>query len=428
MKILAKYKVVVFSLGLKIAFSLMQIGTVFLLARYLGPSEFGWYTLILSYIAILGVFCSYGFPNLLIREISKLRTTNSWTTIDILWKWSRKVVFTLCVVVSLLALSVSKYVDLQVPAFEESSYLAAILLLVLAMLTLYNGYLRGLGFPVLGQFPELFVLPLLLLVITLFYSVLHLVENPSYYLILKIHLFSAVVALFVSTMLGRGRCGSSDEAGSIDKAKLLVSASSLALISGIQIVNHQADIIIIAGYMDSENVGVYKGALTIATAIIFAQSAIQAVYAPIIARLHHTQEKEKLQSVLVRVYLMQLVLIVPLGIGIVIWPESALTTLFGVDYISASSSVRYLAIGQIICSFAGPSALYLAMTGSENRLVYVIGFFAVMNISVNLILVPLIGMEGAAIGTAASSVFMAMLLTLFSLSKLGYLPLIRKIF
>ena len=59
-------------------------------------------------------------------------------------------------------------------------------------------------------------------------------------------------------------------------------------------------------------------------------------------------------------------------------------------------------IGQVINAFCGPVGLYLNMTGRQNLFQIVLLICLVINVIMNLILIPKYEMIGAAISTAAS--------------------------
>ena len=79
-------------------------------------------------------------------------------------------------------------------------------------------------------------------------------------------------------------------------------------------------------------------------------------------------------------------------------------SLFGPNYIVASTPLVILLSAQLYNSVSGPSAIYLNMTGKQRvlNLILIIGLLT--NIFLNLYLIPNYGMNGAAIATLVSLV------------------------
>ena len=60
-----------------------------ILARYLGPEEYGLYTYILSIIAIVTIPVIAGLPQLLIREVAHIEVEENWADLKGLFRWSQ---------------------------------------------------------------------------------------------------------------------------------------------------------------------------------------------------------------------------------------------------------------------------------------------------------------------------------------------------
>src|SRR4030067_3099292 len=92
----------------------------------------------------------------------------------------------------------------------------------------------------------------------------------------------------------------------------------------------------------------------------------------------------------------------PFFLVIFLFSESVLNAIFGSSYVQAGYALRILAIGAFIPVILGPNAATLVVIGRTklNMIDDLIG--AVMNISLNLLLIPTMGIIGAAIASAAS--------------------------
>jgi O-antigen/teichoic acid export membrane protein len=78
--------------------------------------------------------------------------------------------------------------------------------------------------------------------------------------------------------------------------------------------------------------------------------------------------------------------------------------MFGSNYIFAKNALWILLFAQFFNSITGPSALYLNMTGKQKKLNVILLLSLIINIVLNILLVPNYGMLGAAIATTTSFV------------------------
>ena len=75
----------------------------------------------------------------------------------------------------------------------------------------------------------------------------------------------------------------------------LVSIIPLALTAGLQVINMQADILVLGLFRPADDVGVYKVAVQGAMLVAFGQKAVNMVIMPYVARLHADGDHRRLQ-------------------------------------------------------------------------------------------------------------------------------------
>ncbi len=78
--------------------------------------------------------------------------------------------------------------------------------------------------------------------------------------------------------------------------------------------------------------------------------------------------------------------------------------LFGQPFIVALPCLYIFIFGHVVSAMAGSVGLLLSMTGHHNEVALVTGISVVLNVALNLLLVPHYGIEGAAAATAISLV------------------------
>jgi O-antigen/teichoic acid export membrane protein len=88
--------------------------------------------------------------------------------------------------------------------------------------------------------------------------------------------------------------------------------------------------------------------------------------------------------------------------------------IFGEQYIVAKKALLILLLGQLFNSLCGPVAIYMNMTGKQNKLHQILIFGFVTNLVLNWFLIPLYGMEGAASATALSMILWNLIAVIYT--------------
>jgi len=81
-----------------------------------------------------------------------------------------------------------------------------------------------------------------------------------------------------------------------------------------------------------------------------------------------------------------------------------LLSIFGPQFQSAGLALVIMVIGQFVNTVAGPAGVVLMMTRHERAAAAGVGAGLLVNLALNALLVPSLGVVGAAIGTSASRI------------------------
>lgn len=107
----------------------------------------------------------------------------------------------------------------------------------------------------------------------------------------------------------------------------------------------------------------------------------------------------------------------PLSIGLLIFSDNVLYIIGGSDYISGSSSLRILSLALAAAVFSGFFCNTIMVPNrKEKHFLIATSLSALSNIILNLILIPIIGIEGAAITTLLAEVFVLTLAVILTKS------------
>ena len=186
-----------------------------------------------------------------------------------------------------------------------------------------------------------------------------------------------------------------------ETGKLLSTSGPLMLIGVTIFFIHCTDTLMVAYFLPAEKIGIYRVAVRIATLQMVFLTAFNSIFAPIISDFHHRDEKEKLHSLFKTVTRWGFSLALMVFIIIVVSPCEILR-MFGGEFVSGQYSLIILSIGQLVSVGTGGVGIMLMMTGME-KLEFVNSVMTlIMNVVMNILLIPRFGIVGAAIATAFS--------------------------
>lgn len=161
------------------------------------------------------------------------------------------------------------------------------------------------------------------------------------------------------------------------------------------------DIYVLEKYFSFTVVAYYGIAIKISAVVGIILTSINATIAPQISKLFFERNFDDLAVVIKKATTLNVVLSVPLIIFLIIF-SNLILSFFGENYVLAQSALYIILVGQIINALCGPVGLYLNMTGRQNLFQKVLFIALIINIVMNLVLIPKYEMIGAAISTAFS--------------------------
>lgn len=161
------------------------------------------------------------------------------------------------------------------------------------------------------------------------------------------------------------------------------------------------DILILTIFVATTQIGWYQSAYQTTILLLFAAVSINSVFPPLASELFSRGELEMLEKVSVIATKWSSVLTLFATIYIIVFRQQILG-LFGASYIAAEYVLVVLVLGRAQEAITGPVGFLLSMTGHERLELWNGLGGAVLNIVLNLALIPEFGLIGAAIATSLS--------------------------
>jgi O-antigen/teichoic acid export membrane protein len=168
---------------------------------------------------------------------------------------------------------------------------------------------------------------------------------------------------------------------------------------------NSVDILLLGMWVDTKVVGIYGIVTRISTLSIFILVAVNSVFAPEFASLYARKDIISLEKMVQKATRLMIILTLPIFTLIFMFPSQILC-FFGEDYRSGSSALVIVTIGQFINVATGSVGCILMMTGHEKLMQYNVILSLVVNVGLNIFLIPKYGLTGAAISSSLSLILM----------------------
>nr|WP_281361668.1 flippase [Methanofollis tationis] len=165
------------------------------------------------------------------------------------------------------------------------------------------------------------------------------------------------------------------------------------------IVFSYADTILVGYFMSAADVGVYRIAFQFTTAATFVTIAFQTTLYPKISRWHADGFLDRITLSLARAVTYSLLLAVPVAVGGWVLGDRLLYFFYGAGFAEGTATLAILLLMQIVNVFMYLQTMCLNAIDRPRESFYATGTAAVVNILLDLALIPFLGIEGAAIAT-----------------------------
>jgi len=333
------------------------------LARAMGPENYGLYSFALETMMFVSIPIAMGMANLLTREVAKYRYQSEYSYLKGIINWSGKFVFIAAMLLILIAIA-GIFLLIDDPLKRNIFLLATPIIFINGINQVRMGSLRGLKHAILSQLPETLIRPALTVIIIsiLYWGIKYPVSAKTGIIV---NLFSlSVVFLLGLYWLWKAVPGESKvEVSSYNSKRWIKESLPFFLLGGIAIINTKLSLVIVGFFRPVEEVGFYRIAVTASTTISFLLMAVNMTIAPLISELYHGDKKEQLQRILTKTFRFIFLAGLMISIGYWLLGNFLISLFYGQEYLPTYLPLVILSFGQLINIGAGSVGVVLNMTG-----------------------------------------------------------------
>jgi O-antigen/teichoic acid export membrane protein len=170
---------------------------------------------------------------------------------------------------------------------------------------------------------------------------------------------------------------------------------------GNKIVAH-LDVLLLTYFVPLAIVGVYNVILPTALLFLFIPRAVTMILFPMTSELWERKDEKRLAKGVSIIHTYLLLLIQPLVYIIFVFGDLFIGTFFGYEYVSGLFAFRILLVGVLFYVLATTNNSIISAIGKPFIVTKIVGIAAVFNIILNIIMIPIYGISGAALATTLS--------------------------
>ncbi len=391
-------------------------------ARYLGAINYGLIQYSVSFVSIGAVFADLGLDQIVIRELvnnnhEQKQSYNSLLgTVFILKLISSFIVFVSITVIIIF--------------WCNDSYLRALILIVASSMVFKSLYTIKFFFQakVLSK-SVVIVQTIAFLIISCLKIILVIYKASVLYFAILIMLDSIIIAIGLLLIYGWQNKSVFNWHFDYRKAKELLKYSWLLMFSGLAgIIYLRIDQIMIKQVLGLEAVGKYAVAVRISEIWYFIPMIITNSFFPAIIKARQITDKlyyERLQNL----YCFMFYLAMCITIFIYFFANKIVIMLFGFQYYAAIPVLKIHALSIVFVFLGCISTKWLIADNLQNYILVRSIIGAILNILLNIYLIPKFGIKGAAVATVISYSFVSSFYLLFfaKIRKRGILLHIRSV-
>lgn len=403
-----------------------------IVARYFGPEIYGLFSLALVILGLFISVSSLGLSEGLLRFIPVYRGRNDQNRIRYFIKLSSKIFLILGIISAALMFLLSEFIsinifhnELLIPFIQIFSILIPISLLLNLFLSIIRAYEKISAYSFIFNILQN-IAKLLAIILLIFIGIKSNAVIFSYIIAIAIMLIASYLYCRYKLVEVFGKYILNGKAKSLARKELFSYSIPLMFAAVTTLLFYWVDSLSIGYFKTAADVGFYNVAVPIAMLFYLTPEIFMQLFFPLINKEYSKGNTKLINDLSKQIGKWIFIINLPALIIMLFFPGVIINILFGKEYLVAETALRILAVGAFFNSLSTISYNLVSMAGKSKLLLSNIISFSILNLILNIILVPKYGINGAAIATSISYLLMSIVLFAESKKFVSILPLKRK--
>jgi len=375
------------------------------LARVLGAERLGLYALGMTIIGFVGVFNGLGLPQSAVRFIALYKASGQFYELRGFIVRAVGLLLSANLVLGVFVVFAGPWVAdhfYHAPDLRQYLGLFALIMILGALTTFFGQVLQGYKDVSRRTVITNFIgTPLMMLLTVLLIA---WGKGLRGYILAQVLAAAAVLVLLVGFAWKLSPAESRHARGPLPPLASHVISFG-ATVFGINLTEFllaQIDKVLIGFYINAREVGIYAVAMAIVAFVPVALQSVNQIFSPTIADLHTRGDRELLGRLFQTLTKWILAFTLPLATVVIVFCKPFMR-IFGADFEPGWPILIVGTIGQLVNCGTGSVGYLLLMSGHQKRLFKVQMWMTVMMVLLNILLIPRMGIIGAAVAAALTN-------------------------
>ena len=395
---------------IRIASAALAFISQIVLARVMGEFEYGIFVFVWVLMVLAGNLSCVGFHTAVIRFLPQYKADGAADLIRGLTDTARIFALSSAICLALIAAAIVHLSTGLIEAYYLLPILVGLMIMpLIAVGDVLDGTARANHWPVMALSPTFIIRPILILV----FMVGAVLSGAPHSALTAVE--SALAATFVTTLCQyfalTFRLRRHFPAGpkTIRFGTWMAVAFPIFLVEGVGYLLTNSDVIVVGIFLDPQQVAIYFAAAKTMALVHFVYFSVKAAAGPRFASIIAEGDSHKLATFARETTRWTFFPALAVGLA-VLAAGQFLLSLFGAAFMAGHIVMGILLAGILAKALVGPGEVLLMMAGRQRLCAMLYGAALAANIGLNVLLVPRLGIEGAAIATAAAMLVEATLL------------------
>jgi O-antigen/teichoic acid export membrane protein len=380
--------------------------------RYLGPSGFGVLAVGISIMTVFANLSVVGLNEGITRFIPFYKTKEDYRRLKSMITFGNQVSLIIGCIITLVIFLNANWISSHIFGNSQTQNqikLFSLLIPIYAFFIFLTGVMRGLkemaaiaiarnllmwgvnilvalAIAFLGLPVAYFALSFLLaLIVSIFYFIKKIKQDPFYLQLKK-----------VTPVKGA-------------RKELIIYSLPLTLTNIFYVLRDRTDILIIAAFLSSGEVGLYYAAYPFAMILTIVLYSINRIINPIVSEALAEGDTPTTKKIFKDFAVLSFQATLPLFLFVFFFAEKIIVFAYGNSYIDAATLLRILSVGYFFNVITGPFGEFLRAFNKTKFVFYISALGGISNIAMMIWLIPRYGITGAAYAALSSLILMVLL-------------------
>ncbi|HFD87203.1 MAG TPA: hypothetical protein ENJ35_05970, partial [Gammaproteobacteria bacterium] len=389
---------------LRIIGAVIVLATQVLLARWMGAHELGIYVFAFSWLILLSTVVGLGFPMASMRFIGKATHDGQPSLVRGFIRRGREVTAVAGLLAAVTGTGIVYSMAPRLPAEQVDTLIFALMCVpVLAVMRMHERAAHAHSWFVLAMLPNMMLRPAIFLLVV-FLASRQVSLNASNVMFFQVTIIVSLAVGHYLVFSRKLRHEIGPAKPRFEDATWFKAAAPLLIVTLFSQYFADLDITIVGLLVEPQHLAIYNAGYRVALIITFGFLAVNAVLMPGISRLYARGENLEIQRLVARATQLTSFGAI-LAIAVLYWWGETILGWFGEEFVRGYSSLIILALSQLALALIGPATVLLSVTGHQAHCLNVFSWALVMLVILNLLLTPVLGIEGAALAVLIDTLF-----------------------